>query len=74
MRVLASFALRAIPFDYLAHLVTVPVTINGSLESRFVLDSGIGLTLVSAAVADLVGASRAASGSAAAACRVRRSR
>jgi hypothetical protein len=53
--VLASFALRAIPFDYLAHLVTVPVTINGSLESCFVLDSGIGLTLVSAAVADLVG-------------------
>jgi hypothetical protein len=45
----------AVPFDYLAHLVTVPVTVNGSLESRFVLDSGIGLTLVSAAVADAVG-------------------
>jgi hypothetical protein len=43
-----------VPFDYLAHLVTVPVTVDGSLATRFVLDSGIGLTLVSAAVADAV--------------------
>jgi len=46
---------RAIPFDYLQHLVTVPVTVDDSLESQFVLDSGIGLTLISAAVADAVG-------------------
>ena len=55
MRVLASPSLAAVPFDYLHHLVTVPVTINGSIEARFVLDSGIGLTLVSVAVADAVG-------------------
>jgi hypothetical protein len=35
-----------IPFAYLHHLVTVPVAVDG-LESTFVLDSGIGLTLVS---------------------------
>jgi hypothetical protein len=33
------------PFRYLHHLVTVPVTANGH-ETRFILDSGIGLTLV----------------------------
>ena len=55
MRVLASPSLAAVPFDYLHHLVTVPVTINGSIESRFVLDSGIGLTLVSASLADTAG-------------------
>jgi hypothetical protein len=55
VRVLASPSLAAVPFDYLHHLVTVPVTINGSVESRFVLDSGIGLTLVSASLADTVG-------------------
>ena len=57
MRVLASPRVRVIPFDYLQHLVTVPVTINGSVESRFVLDSGIGLTLVAASIAEAVGCS-----------------
>ncbi|MDX6414796.1 MAG: hypothetical protein QOH23_2206, partial [Gaiellaceae bacterium] len=33
------------PFQYLHHLVTVPVT-AGDHETRFILDSGIGLTLV----------------------------
>ena len=56
MRVLASPSVAAVPFDYLAHLVTVPVTVGGSVESRFVLDSGIGLTLLSASLADAVGA------------------
>ncbi len=37
--------MRETPFDYLHHLVTVPVRLNGH-ERRFVLDSGIGLTLV----------------------------
>lgn len=55
MRVLASPFVRPVPFEYLHHLVTVPVTLNGSVESRFVLDSGIGLTLVSASIADAVG-------------------
>ncbi len=33
------------PFQYLHHLVTVPVTAGGR-DTRFILDSGIGLTLV----------------------------
>ena len=37
--------LAEVPFTYLAHLVTVPVTLNGA-EVTFVLDSGIGLTIV----------------------------
>jgi hypothetical protein len=37
--------LPEVPFVYLKHLVTVPVTLNGA-EARFVLDSGIGLPLV----------------------------
>lgn len=37
--------MRETPFDYLHHLVTVPVRLNGH-ERRFVLDSGIGLTIV----------------------------
>ena len=36
----------AVPFDYLAHLVTVPVQVGGT-EARFVFDTGIGVTLVS---------------------------
>jgi len=34
-----------VPFERIAHLVTVPVTLNG-IETRFVVDSGIGLTVV----------------------------
>lgn len=34
-----------VPFERLAHLVTVPVTVNG-VETTFVVDSGIGLTIV----------------------------
>jgi len=36
---------RETPFDYLGHLVEVPVVLNG-IGRRFVLDSGIGLTVV----------------------------
>ena len=38
----ATSGMRETPFDYLQHLVTVPVRLNGQ-ERRFVLDSGIGL-------------------------------
>ena len=38
-------------FDKLQHLVTVPVSVNG-VDSRFVLDSGIGLTLLRSELAE----------------------
>jgi len=41
-------------FEYLQHLVTVPASVNG-LDARFVLDSGIGLTLVRAELAQAAG-------------------
>ena len=34
-----------VPFEYLAHTVTVPVTVNG-VETTFIVDSGIGCTVV----------------------------
>ena len=34
-----------VAFERIAHLVTVPVVLNG-VEARFVVDSGIGLTIV----------------------------
>jgi hypothetical protein len=42
------------PFDYLHHLVTVPVRAAGH-DTRFVLDSGIGLTLVTDRFAERLG-------------------
>jgi Aspartyl protease len=47
-------AMAKVSFDYLHHLVTVPVTVN-DVETRFVLDSGIGLTLVSGALSGPAG-------------------
>lgn len=41
-------------FEYLHHLVTVPVRVAGA-EARFVLDTGIGLTLVTDAFARRIG-------------------
>jgi len=41
-------------FDYLEHLVTVPVTV-GAIETRFILDSGIGLSLVREELAESAG-------------------
>ncbi len=43
-----------VPFRYLHHLVTVPVLVGGT-ETTFVLDSGIGLTLVSGSLATSAG-------------------
>jgi hypothetical protein len=34
-----------VPFEYLAHLVTVPAIVNG-VETTFVVDSGIGFTIL----------------------------
>jgi hypothetical protein len=43
------------PFRYLHHLVTVPVRIDDRHDARFILDSGIGLSIVSASFAERVG-------------------
>jgi aspartyl protease len=42
------------PFRSIAHLVVVPVRVNG-VDASFVIDSGIGLTLLSQATADRAG-------------------
>ncbi len=42
------------PFRSVAHLVLVPVRVNG-VDASFVIDSGIGLTLLSRATADRAG-------------------
>jgi hypothetical protein len=47
----------SVEFDYLAHLVTVPVRAAG-VETRFVLDTGIGVNLVSQALAARAGCVR----------------
>jgi hypothetical protein len=46
--------MSTVPFEYLAHLVTVPVQAGG-IEARFVFDTGIGVTLVSRSLADRAG-------------------
>ncbi len=43
------------PFRYLHHLVTVPVGVDDRHEARFILDSGIGPSIVSASVAERLG-------------------
>jgi hypothetical protein len=52
---------RETPFDYLGHLVVVPVVLNG-VERTFVLDSGIGLTVVRDSVGDCVPTDRSFTG------------
>jgi hypothetical protein len=42
---------RETPFEYLSHLVVVPVVLKG-VERRFVLDSGIGVTVVRDSISD----------------------
>lgn len=43
--------MSAIPFSRFEHLVAVPVTV-GDIDTRFILDTGIGLTLLSSALAE----------------------
>ena len=47
--------MSATSFRYLHHLVTVPVVANHEVETRFVLDTGIGLTLFSDSLCRAVG-------------------
>ena len=44
-----------VSIEYLQHLVTIPAAVNG-VEAHFVLDSGIGLTLVRNELAEAAGA------------------
>jgi predicted aspartyl protease len=52
----ASFSTvtSTVPFQYLAHLLTVPVRV-GDTEARFVFDTGIGVNLISDSLARAVG-------------------
>jgi Aspartyl protease len=49
-----------VPFQYLAHLLTVPVCV-GDTETRFIVDTGIGVNLISDSLAGAVGAARSGS-------------
>jgi predicted aspartyl protease len=49
----------ATQFAYARHLLTVPVVVNGTHETRFVLDTGIGLTLLSTTLAETLGCTAA---------------
>jgi hypothetical protein len=44
-----------IPFDRLAHAIRIPVTVADEIPARFLLDTGIGVTLVSKALAQRLG-------------------
>ena len=44
----------AVPFAYLAHVLTIPVTVC-DVETTFIFDTGIGLSLISEALAAKVG-------------------
>jgi Aspartyl protease len=43
-----------VPFEYLAHFTTVPVTL-GNITTRFIFDTGIGVNLISESLAARVG-------------------
>ena len=55
---IAAPVATAVPFSYLEHLLTVPVTLDDGVEARFVLDTGIGPTLVSRTLAERLGCER----------------
>jgi hypothetical protein len=50
----AAVGARSVPFRYFHHLLTVPVVVDGMQETRFVLDTGIGLNLVSTALQRII--------------------
>lgn len=47
--------MRGVPFEYVHHLVVVPVTLDAGRTARFVLDTGIGVTLLSSSLAAELG-------------------
>jgi len=44
-----------IPFERTKHLLTIAVTLSGSVRTRFVLDTGMGVNLISNSLRDRVG-------------------
>src|SRR5262249_13098304 len=46
--------MQRVPFEYVEHLVVLPVSAGGA-DTRFVFDSGVGLTLLSASLAHALG-------------------
>jgi predicted aspartyl protease len=46
--------ITAVPFAYLAHVLTIPVRVSG-VETRFIFDTGIGVTLISEDLAARIG-------------------
>jgi hypothetical protein len=55
----ASARVSVTAFELVQHLVTIPVSVNG-IDTRFVLDSGIGVTIVSQALCERAGCARTA--------------
>lgn len=47
--------LGRVPFERLGHLIVVPVRLGGTVETRFVLDTGIGVNLLSEKLAKQAG-------------------
>jgi hypothetical protein len=37
---------KPVPMQFINHAIVVPVRVNGSIEARFILDTGIGLNLI----------------------------
>lgn len=37
----------SVPLEYIGHAIVIPVVVNGTIQSKFILDTGIGLNLIS---------------------------
>lgn len=48
----------SVPLTFIDHFAVVPVRINGTIDTRMVLDTGIGVTVLSAALCQRVGCTR----------------
>lgn len=48
----------SVPLTFIDHFAVVPVRVNGAVDTRMVLDTGIGVTVLSAALCQRVGCAR----------------
>jgi hypothetical protein len=44
----------SVPIHFIQHAIVVPVRINGTIDSNFILDTGIGMSLISKSLCDKV--------------------